>query len=178
MATGVATGIIIYTGRHCRSAMNSREPRSKMGKLDRELNFISKFLFMFMCILATIIVGVEGFKDDWVIQLFRHILLLSSIIPISLRVNLDFSKMVFSTKINRDTDMPGALARNSTIPEELGRISYILSDKTGTLTQNSMVFKKISLDCVQFSDKNLNAITKILKKQCVALYPMSDLVGK
>lgn len=61
-------------------------------------------------------------------------LLLSSIIPISLRVNLDFSKMYFSWQINRDKDIEGAIARNSTIPEELGRISYILTDKTGTLT--------------------------------------------
>lgn len=72
--------------------------------------------------------------------------------------------MIFSAKINRDKDIPGALARNSTIPEELGRISYILSDKTGTLTQNSMVFKKISLDSVQFTDKTLQGITKILVK--------------
>ena len=40
-------------------------------------------------------------------------LLLSSIIPISLRVNLDFSKLVFSMKINSDKDIAGAMARNS-----------------------------------------------------------------
>lgn len=74
--------------------------------------------------------------------------------------------------------MPGALARNSTIPEELGRISYILSDKTGTLTQNTMIFKKISLESVQFTDKNCNSVMKTLKKQCVTQYPMSDYVGK
>jgi phospholipid-translocating ATPase len=44
--------------------------------------------------------------------------------------------------------MEGALARNSQIPEELGRVQYILSDKTGTLTQNDMVFKKLSINDV------------------------------
>lgn len=38
------------------------------------------------------------------------------------------------------------MCRNSSIPEELGRIDYLLSDKTGTLTYNDMVFKKLSLN--------------------------------
>ena len=75
-----------------------------------------------MVILSLLIVFLNGFTNNWFIEFFRHLLLLSSIIPISLRVNLDFSKMVFSYKINNDLDMEGTVARNSTIPEELGRI--------------------------------------------------------
>ena len=89
-----------------------------------------------MVILSVIIVFVGGLGEYWLLDIFRQILLLCSIIPISLRVNLDISKAVFSRRINRDKDMEGAIARNSQIPEELGRIHYIMSDKTGTLTQN------------------------------------------
>ena len=45
-------------------------------------------------------------------------------IPISLRVNLDFAKAIFSYRINHDKDIAGTIARNSSIPEEVGRIDY------------------------------------------------------
>ena len=54
----------------------------------------------------------------------------------SLRVNLDMGKTVYAQQIMRDSEIPDTIVRTSTLPEELGRIEYLLSDKTGTLTQN------------------------------------------
>jgi phospholipid-translocating ATPase len=87
-----------------------------------------------MLILSFAIVTLNGFHGDWVMFYFRVVLLLSSIIPISLRVNLDLAKMWYSYSINVDEQIPGSVTRNSTIPEELGRIQFLITDKTGTLT--------------------------------------------
>jgi phospholipid-translocating ATPase len=60
------------------------------------------------------------------------------------------AKLFYSWQIGRDKRIPGTVVRSSTIPEELGRISFLLSDKTGTLTMNEMRFKKIHLGTVSF----------------------------
>ena len=59
---------------------------------------------------------------------------------ISLRVNLDMGKTVYAQQIMTDSEIPNTIVRTSTLPEELGRIEYLLSDKTGTLTQNGTQF--------------------------------------
>lgn len=114
--------------------MNCKQATSKMCLLDLEVNFLSKILFGFLIVLALVICFLNGFHGDWKMFYFRTMLLLSSIIPISLRVNLDLAKLWYSYCISSDDGIKGAIARNSNIPEELGRIQFLISDKTGTLT--------------------------------------------
>lgn len=51
------------------------------------------------------------------------------------------------------SDERGGLdVRNSNLIEEIGQLQFIFSDKTGTLTQNKMNFKKCSVNGVAYPD--------------------------
>ena len=55
---------------------------------------------------------LKGFDGPWtasVITAFRFILLFSYLVPISLRVNLDMSKIFYCKMIERDKRIPGEL---------------------------------------------------------------------
>lgn len=79
-----------------------------------------------------------------------------------MRVNLEFAKLKYSYNINVDDSIAGTITRNSNIPESLGRIQYLLTDKTGTLTQNDMIFKKISLEETTFTEEDQEEMKRIM----------------
>ncbi|CAL1358050.1 unnamed protein product [Linum trigynum] len=79
------------------------------------------------------------------------LMLYGYLIPISLYVSIEIVKVLQSVFINRDQEMYDeesdrpARARTSNLNEELGQVDTVLSDKTGTLTCNSMEFVKCSI---------------------------------
>ena len=168
-------GIVIYTGKETRAQMNSSTPKYKMGILDKELNILNIYLAIIMMSLSLIIILLKGFD---IIIFIKFIIIFSSIIPISLKVNLDVSKTWFSYIISKDKKIPETIARNSTIPEELGRISYIFSDKTGTLTKNEMIFKNIALESEILGEENFEDLKNILSDECnIYDSPLMDIIN-
>ncbi|KAL1933234.1 hypothetical protein VTP01DRAFT_7324 [Rhizomucor pusillus] len=158
LASGSAVGFVIYTGKDTRAVMNTNHPRTKVGLLDQEINRLAKVLFIVTLALSIAMVGLNGFHGLWYIYVFRFLILFSSIIPISLRVNLDMGKTVYARQIEGDEDIEGTIVRTSTLPEELGRIGYLLSDKTGTLTKNDMELKKLHMGTMSYSLDTMDEI--------------------
>lgn len=141
---------VIYTGPQTRQALSTSASRSKTGLLEFEINSLTKILCALTLVLSVVLVILEeiGKRDDnqWYIDVMRYLILFSTIVPISLRVNLDMGKSVYAWFIQHDRDIPDTVVRTSTIPEDLGRVEYLLSDKTGTLTQNGKSTAASNLD--------------------------------
>ena len=72
-------------------------------------------------------------------------------------------KAFYSWQIQNDSEIKGTVVRSTTIPEELGRISYLLTDKTGTLTQNEMIFKKIHVGIGSYSSDTFSLISETIQ---------------
>lgn len=100
---------------------------------------------------TTIYYDPDGAPVAAMLHFVTALMLYGYLIPISLYVSIEIVKVLQSIFINQDlhmyheeTDKP-ARARTSNLNEELGQVDTILSDKTGTLTCNSMEFIKCSV---------------------------------
>lgn len=173
----ITLAVIVYTGPQTRSALSTAPSRSKIGLLEYEINSLTKILCALTLALSIILVALEGFENTegnkWYIKIMRFLVLFSTIVPISLRVNLDLGKSAYSWFIQRDPGIPGAVVRTSTIPEDLGRIEYLLSDKTGTLTQNEMEMKKIHVGTVSYANEAMDEVTSYVR-QGFHIQPTTD----
>ncbi|GAB1604721.1 phospholipid-transporting ATPase ID-like isoform X1 [Argonauta hians] len=93
-----------------------------------------------------------------ILVFLSYIIVLNTVVPISLYVSVEMIRFAHSLMINWDVKMyydksdTPAKCRTTTLNEELGQIEYIFSDKTGTLTQNIMTFKKCSIDGKFYGD--------------------------
>ncbi|KAJ5475799.1 ATPaseP-typeK/Mg/Cd/Cu/Zn/Na/Ca/Na/H-transporter [Penicillium sp. IBT 31633x] len=164
----ITYAVIIYTGSQTRASLSTSASRSKVGLLEYEINNLTKILCVLTLTLSIILVGLQGFQPTndkkWYVAIMIYLILFSTIIPMSLRVNLDMAKSVYGRFIERDKDIPGTVVRTSTIPEDLGRIEYLLSDKTGTLTQNEMELKKIHVGTVSYANEAMDEVASFIRQ--------------
>jgi phospholipid-translocating ATPase len=117
ITNGTALGLVVYVGKETRINMGGSDARTKFGILDNEVNKLSKTLFLILLLLTGGFILLQKVELKYVpIQFMRMLILLSSIIPISMRVNMDFAKLFYAYLINNDKYIKGAVTRNSTIP--------------------------------------------------------------
>ncbi|KAF2491497.1 phospholipid-translocating P-type ATPase-like protein [Lophium mytilinum] len=169
--------VVVYTGSQTRQALSTSPSRSKTGLLEYEINSLTKILCILTLSLSFILVAADGFRaqdgNQWYVLVMRFLILFSTIVPVGLRVNLDMGKSVYAYLIEHDKEIPGTVVRTSTIPEDLGRVEYLLSDKTGTLTQNEMEMKKIHVGTVSYANEAMDEVTSYVRQSFI-VQPSGD----
>lgn len=92
---------------------------------------------------------------NWLQMFFLYVTLLSNFVPLSMYVTVEAINFFFLFLIYVDLEMydaktdTRAVARSTNVTD-LGQVQYVFSDKTGTLTQNVMRFKRCSVDGLIF----------------------------
>lgn len=105
-------------------------------------------------------------------SLFSNVIIFSSLIPLSLFVTLDGLRVAYSVFVHFDPEM----AVNNLLPvcnvhgllEDVGMITHLLSDKTGTLTMNKMDFQGVYLpmmECPVMFDASPDEIVRMVERE-------------
>ncbi|XP_068958549.1 phospholipid-transporting ATPase VB isoform X2 [Petaurus breviceps papuanus] len=178
--TEVVVGIVIYAGHETKAMLNNSGPRYKRSKIERRMNidiFFCVGILFLMCLIGAIghslwkgtfseiplfdVPDANGSFPSVALQSFymflTMIILLQTLIPISLYVSIELVKLGQVFFLHNDIDLYdeevdlSIQCRALNITEDLGQIQYIFSDKTGTLTENKMVFRRCTIMGNEFS---------------------------
>ncbi|GJE96419.1 phospholipid-translocating P-type ATPase [Phanerochaete sordida] len=169
-----AIGLVLYTGEDTKIVLNSGDTPSKRSRVERQMNpqvFINLGILACMAIALGIADAILEqryyplnapwlFRDNrtsdnthinGLITAIFALITFQNIVPISLYISIEFVRTIQALWIYFDYEMyyektqTTTLARSWNLSDDLGQIEYIFSDKTGTLTQNAMVFRQCSI---------------------------------
>ncbi|TFK22984.1 phospholipid-translocating ATPase [Coprinopsis marcescibilis] len=172
-------GVVLFMGMDTKIMLNSGDTPSKRSKVERQMNpqvLINLGILFGIAVICGVadsvlqqryypldapwLYGADQKGDNpkinglttWAFALLTF----QDIVPISLYISIEAVRTLQAAFIYFDYDIwdrktnTAALARSWNLSDDLGQIEYIFSDKTGTLTQNKMIFRKCSIGGVAY----------------------------
>uniref|UniRef100_A0A8C7SGK5 Phospholipid-transporting ATPase n=1 Tax=Oncorhynchus mykiss TaxID=8022 RepID=A0A8C7SGK5_ONCMY len=177
-------GVAVYTGMESKMALNYKCKSQKRSAVEKSMNtFLLIYLgiLLFEAILSTILKYAWQAENKWdepfynqkteqernssqilkfISDFLAFLVLYNFIIPISLYVTVEMQKFLGSFFIGWDLDLyheesdQMAQVNTSDLNEELGQVEYVFTDKTGTLTENEMLFRECSINGIKYQEIN------------------------
>ncbi|KAF1332354.1 Phospholipid-transporting atpase, partial [Globisporangium splendens] len=160
-------GLVLNTGSDTKIMQSASETPTKVSKIltivNRGIGILMAILIA-LCVLGAVMCSAWVANNTttvphiscWFIYMGYYWILIASFVPITLYVTIAIVKSYQTFFLNRDmemydevTDTP-ALVRNADLNDDLGQVTHIFSDKTGTLTANEMDFRKMSINGVSY----------------------------
>lgn len=188
-STDYIVGFVVNTGHDVKIMQTKLSIKQKESKLQKvvsnKLSIVLFFLFFFCCFGAIGNIAFNNYVDikdiyylkwddlkpgkQFVIQFFYILLLHSVFIPVSLYVTMALVRFGQSYFMMKDLDMyypnndEACLVRTMTLNEDIGQVTHVFSDKTGTLTCNVMNYRKASINGVSYG-QGITEIGKLARK--------------
>ncbi|XP_041085056.1 phospholipid-transporting ATPase IC isoform X2 [Polyodon spathula] len=186
--THTCYGLVLFAGLDSKILRNCGRTVVKRTRIELLMNHVVLMILLFLLVtslllavgaglwesrfsgsLEAIVALSEGFSPAYwgFVTFWGYIIILSPAMPMALYITFEVIHLVHSRFINWDLQMhfpekdTYASARSTSLNEQLGQIEVIFSDKTGTLTQNIMTYKKCCVAGTVYG--NLPATSKKLK---------------
>ncbi|GMM31804.1 aminophospholipid-translocating P4-type ATPase [Martiniozyma asiatica (nom. inval.)] len=186
-------GLVVFTGDDTKIMLNSGITPTKKSRISRELNWSVILNFLLLFILCLVSAIANGIYYNWknvsksyfeygnvagsspvvngIVSFVVAVILYQSLVPISLYISIEIVKTAQAYFIYSDVQMYyekldyPCVPKSWNISDDVGQIEYIFSDKTGTLTQNVMEFKKATINGVQYGRAYTEAYAEIRRRQ-------------
>ncbi|CAG9318895.1 unnamed protein product [Blepharisma stoltei] len=154
-----ALGFVVYAGENCKIQMNIRYQLKKTSNLEKRLNKWVIYILLFEIILVIISMFLYFYASEssfgnyiFPEALVVFLILYSNIFPISLFVVMDIIRLfqckLISYELSENVDV-----KCSDVNENLGQVEYIITDKTGTLTENQLMLKACFIGLEEYIDE-------------------------
>ncbi|KAI0238925.1 hypothetical protein L0F63_005201 [Massospora cicadina] len=149
-----AVGIAVYTGAQTKLGNNKQPATLKLTVLDRQIERVSLLVFSFQLVLVLLLGAVGNHFRRYTLVRHTYLMLREDLGSrrrlLEDMVSLDLVKFLCSQFVGWDLNLldeaggPADVA-NTAVADDLGQIEILFTDKTGTLTENLMVYSGCSI---------------------------------